>query len=123
MSYNKTKLGYVQLHASEVVERSEAALARIKASREKSAEQFITNMMEPKKGWFFGHPARTREQALAAIKADQYMSEEYWYVTKYVSPKQESLAKLLRVGLELLNGGNTTMQISIETAAWLYPEA
>lgn len=123
MSYGKTKLGFVQLPASEVVDQTEAALARIKSRKEQARETFITNMMEPRKGWFFGRRARTREEAIAYIKADQYLSEEMWfYSDKYVSPKQESLEKLLRVGLQLLNGGNTTMQISIETAAWLYPQ-
>lgn len=118
---SRTKLGFVQLPASEVVSLSEAALARIEANRVTNKEKFITNMMEPRKGWFFGRPARTREQAIAAIKADQYMSEEMWYITDYVGPKQEGLEKLRKVGLALLCGGNTDMEVSIECATWLFP--
>lgn len=119
---SRTKLGFVHLPASEVISLAEAALARIQANRVTSKEKFITNMMEPRKGWFFGCPARTREEAIAAIKADQYQNEEMWYITDYVGPKQESLEKLRKVGLALLCGGNTEMEVSIEAATWLFPD-
>ena len=118
---SKTRLGYVQLPASEVVERAEAAIDRIADKRIKSQENFIANMMAPKKGWFFGHPARSREAALKAIKDDQYMAEEWWYITKYVGPTEESLNKLVKVGNGLLEGGNPTMEVSIEIATSLFP--
>jgi 2-iminoacetate synthase ThiH len=118
----RTKLGFIQLPTSEVISLTEAALAAIQAKRDAGKEEFITNMMKPRKGWFFTRAAQSREAAEAEIKENEFHNEQMWFITKYVGPKQEALEKLRKVGLAILVGGVTTMEVSIEAATWLFPD-
>lgn len=121
---SKTRLGYVQLPASQVVELSQAFLAEIAETREKSRKAFVAQFTGKPVGWFgrlIGRKPLTEDQAIEAIKEDTWLSHEYWYLTpKFVSNQQDSLKKIVNVGLGLLADGNPTMEVSIEAADWLF---
>lgn len=119
-----TRLGYVKRHAGEVVSLATAELDHIRKTREEKAEEFIKQFMEPRTGLsalFYGKGSMTREEALKYIENDEWLRHEFWYCSpNYVSNQQEGLEKLINVGNALLGGGDPTMELTIETADWLY---
>lgn len=124
MSYDKTTLGYVFLKAWNVRDRAEAALKRISAIREENRETFLKNVMAPRPRFFGGMTkGLSREEAIEAIKDNEFAAHDWYFLTDaYESPKQASLKKMIKVAEGLMGGGDTTMQISIEAADWLFQE-
>jgi hypothetical protein len=121
---SKTKLGFVHLKASEVVERAEGALKRIADKREVRRKEFLSDYVNQPVCWLFrlfGKKPLTEEQAIKAIEEDMWLGHHYYYLTPdFESPWQEGLRSLVKVGNGLLESGETEMEVSIEYADLLF---
>jgi hypothetical protein len=118
---SQVKIGFVNIPASLVLEYTTQALADLKARKVANTEAFVQRFVDSPMGWFRSLLRRkpmTREDAIKLIKDDTWLGHEYWWIAKYVSPKEEALEKLRTVA-DYTTGD---MTIAIEVANWFYQE-
>lgn len=117
----KTKIGFVNIPASEVLELATESLVDLQAKKAARAEAFVQRIVDAPMGWIgrlTGRKPMTHEEAIAAIKDDTWLGHEYYFMTDYVGPKEEALIKLRTVA-DYTRGD---MTIAIEVANWFYQE-
>jgi hypothetical protein len=118
-----THLGLVRLRASTVSDRAQEALDKLVAERTERRDAFVREHMPAKKGLLFGHKERTFDEAVEFIKNDDFLSDSYaWMNPEFPSSQYVGLKQLVQVANGLLSGGDTTMEITIEAASWLYSD-
>jgi hypothetical protein len=116
-----SKIGFVTIPAPEVLHLATQSLETLQAKKAERANVFVQRIMDAPMGWIgrlMKRKPMTREQAIKAIEDDTWLGHEWYYMTDYVGPKEESLLKLVNVA----KNTNGDMTVAINIANWFYPE-